>query len=60
MPDLNLTLSETEALLSIVANDMEMCGWDAPDYEDANLMEFYMNRAQAYAKIKEAIEGMEK
>lgn len=56
--DMYLTLDELETLLSIVSNEMEMCSFDAPDYTDVSLMEYYTNRATAYAKIKETLEGL--
>jgi hypothetical protein len=57
--ELKLTYSQIRMLKEMVANDMEMSTWgmDAPDYEDIDTMEYYLNRAVVYRTIRDLLKS---
>lgn len=52
---LYLTKGQWETMLDIIKTDMEQSGWDAPDYTDEDLMQYYKDRAVLYNTINELL-----
>ena len=55
MTKLELYTSELLMLKDLLENDMEQTSWGEVEYDDVDLMQFYLDRAKVLAKIKEEI-----
>lgn len=52
---LYLTRDLWHTMLEIINQDVEMSGFDIPDYKDEDLMQYYKDRAVLYNTIKELL-----
>jgi hypothetical protein len=55
--ELKLTYTQIRMLKEMAANDMEMSSMDAPDYEDIDAMEYYLDRAVVYRTIRDLLKS---
>ena len=55
--ELKLTYSQIRMLKEMATNDMEMSSMDAPDYEDIDTMQYYLDRAVVYRNIRDLIKS---
>ena len=56
MYTLEVTSNQLLMLKEIIDNDMEMSSYDAPDYTDIDVMQYYLDRCFVYHLIKEELE----
>ena len=56
MTKLELYTSELLMLKDLLENDMEQTSWGEVEYDDVDLMQFYLDRAKVLAKVKEEME----
>ena len=52
---LQLTGAELTVLREVLQSDMDLSGYDAPDYSDTELMKYYSDRAIIFEKVTEEI-----
>ena len=55
MTILELSTNELLMLKDLLENDMEQTSWGEVEYDDVDLMQFYLDRAKVLAKVKEEI-----
>jgi len=55
MTKLELYTSELLMLKEMIENDMEIGSWGEADYDDVDLMQYYLDRAKVLAKVKEEL-----
>ena len=55
MTNLELNTNELLMLKEMIENDMEIGSWGEADYDDVDLMQYYLDRAKVLAKVKEEI-----
>jgi len=55
MDKLELYTSEMLMLKDLLKNDMEQTSWGEVEYEDVELMQYYLDRAKVLAKIEELL-----
>ena len=53
---INLTPEQAELALRIVSNDIEMSEFGAPDYSDADTMQYYLDRAVLFELLSSTID----
>jgi len=59
MTKLELYTSELLMLKDLLENDMEQTSWgevEGVEYDDVDLMQYYLDRAKVLAKVKEELE----
>ena len=56
MTKLELYTSELLMLKDLLENDMEQTSWGEVEYDDVDLMQYYLDRAKVLAKVKEELE----
>jgi hypothetical protein len=56
MTKLELSTNELLMLKEMIENDMEIGSWGEADYDDVDLMQYYLDRAKVLAKVKEELE----
>ena len=55
MTKLELSTDELLMLKEMIENDMEIGSWGEADYDDVDLMQYYLDRAKVLAKVKEEL-----
>ena len=55
MDKLELYTSELLMLKDIIEGDMETTSWGEVDYADVEVMQFYLDRAKVFEKLKRII-----
>ncbi len=55
MTKLELYTSELLMLKDLLEGDMEQTSWGEADYDDVDLMQYYLDRAKVLAKIREEL-----
>ena len=55
MTNLELSTNELLMLKEMIENDMEIGSWGEADYDDVDLMQYYLDRAKVLAKVKEEL-----
>ena len=55
MDKLELYTSELLMLKDLLKNDMEQTSWSEVEYDDVELMQYYLDRAKVLAKVDELI-----
>ena len=55
MTKLELYTSELLMLKSLLQVDMEQTSWGEVEYDDVDLMQYYLDRAKVLAKVKEEL-----
>ena len=55
MDKLELYTSELLMLKDLLEGDMESTSWSEVEYDDVDLMQFYLDRAKVLVKVKELI-----
>jgi len=53
MTNLELSTNELLMLKEMIENDMEIGSWGEADYDDVDLMQYYLDRAKVLVKVKE-------
>ena len=53
---MELTRPQLLMLKEMIETDMDMHSFDAPEYTDIDLMQYYLHRATVYRLIKEELE----
>jgi hypothetical protein len=51
MINLALNMGELSALKDLLESDMEKTSWNDVEYDDVDLMEFYLHRARIYQAV---------
>ena len=59
MPNVYLTPDELKAIKLVIESDIEVSGFDVPDYEDIYLMKYHLHRAEALEKVTYYLENEE-
>jgi len=55
MTNLELNINELLMLKEMIENDMEIGSWGEADYDDVDLMQYYLDRAKVLLKIREEL-----
>ena len=55
MTNLELSTNELLMLKDLLESDMEQTSWGEVEYDDVDLMQFYLDRAKVLAKVKEEL-----
>ena len=55
MDKLELYTSELLMLKEVIEADMQTSGWSECDYDDVDLMKYYLDRAKVLVKVKELL-----
>ena len=55
MTKLELYTSELLMLKDLLENDMEQTSWGEVEYDDVDLMQFYLDRAKVLTKVREEL-----
>ena len=55
MDKLELYTSELLMLKDLLEGDMESTSWSEVEYDDVDLIQFYLDRAKVLVKVKELI-----
>ena len=55
MDKLELYTSELLMLKDLLKNDMEQTSWSEVEYDDVELMQFYLDRAKVLVKVQELL-----
>jgi len=55
MANLELSANELLMLKEMIENDMELGSWGEADYDDVDLMQYYLDRATVLVKVKEEL-----
>jgi hypothetical protein len=55
MDKLELYTSELLMLKDLLKNDMEQTSWGEVEYDDVELMQYYLDRAKVLAKVEEVL-----
>ena len=55
MDKLELYTSELLMLKDLLESDMESTSWSEVEYDDVDLMQYYLDRAKVLVKVKELI-----
>ena len=55
MDKLELYTSELLMLKDLLEGDMESTSWSEVEYDDVDLMQYYLDRAKVLVKVKELI-----
>ncbi len=52
MPNLELNRNELLMLKDVIENDIQMSSCGISDYDNVDLMQYYLDRAKVLAKVK--------
>ena len=55
MTNLELSANELLMLKEMIENDMELGSWGEADYDDVDLMQYYLDRATVLKKVREEL-----
>ena len=55
MTKLELYTSELLMLKDVLKSDMDSSGWSEVDYDDVDLMQYYLDRAKVLVKVEELL-----
>jgi len=55
MTNLELNINELLMLKDLLENDMEQTSWGEVEYDDVDLMQFYLDRAKVLLQIREEL-----
>ena len=55
MTNLELNINELLMLKDMIENDMEIGSWGEAEYDDVDLMQYYLDRAKVLAKVREEL-----
>jgi len=55
MTNLELSTNELLMLKSLLQVDMEQTSWGDVEYDDVDLMQYYLDRAKVLAKVREEL-----
>jgi hypothetical protein len=55
MDKLELYTSELLMLKDLIESDMEQTAWGGGEYDNVNIMQYYLDRAKVLVKVKELI-----
>jgi hypothetical protein len=55
MTNLELSANELLMLKEMIENDMEIGSWGEADYDDVDLMQYYLDRATVLVKVREEL-----
>lgn len=55
MNNLKLNTSQLLMLKDVLKSDMDSSGWSEVDYDDVDLMQYYLDRAKVLVKVEELI-----
>ena len=55
MTKLELSTDELLMLKEMIENDMEIGSWGEADYDDVDLMQYYLDRAKVLVKVQEEL-----
>ena len=55
MTKLELSANELLMLKEMIETDMEMGSWGEAEYDDVNLMQYYLDRATVLMKVREEL-----
>ena len=55
MTKLELNINELLMLKDLLENDMEQTSWGEVEYDDVDLMQFYLDRAKVLLQIREEL-----
>ena len=55
MTKLELSTNELLMLKEMIENDMEIGSWGEADYDDVDLMQYYLDRAKVLVKVREEL-----
>ncbi len=55
MTNLELSTNELLMLKEMIETDMEMGSWGEAEYDDVNLMQYYLDRATVLMKVREEL-----
>ena len=55
MNNLKLNTSQMLMLKDVLKSDMDTSGWSEVDYDDVDLMQYYLDRAKVLVKVEELI-----
>ena len=55
MTNLELNINELLMLKEMIENDMEQTSWGEVEYDDVDLMQFYLDRAKVLLQIREEL-----
>tara|TARA_R100000951_G_scaffold56621_1_gene47541 strand:- start:594 stop:767 length:174 start_codon:yes stop_codon:yes gene_type:complete len=55
MTKLELYTSELLMLKALLENDMEQTSWGDVEYDDVDLMQYYLDRAKVLEKVQEEL-----
>ncbi len=55
MTNLELSTNELLMLKDLLESDMEQTSWGEVEYDDVDLMQYYLDRAKVLAKVKEEL-----
>ena len=55
MTKLELSTNELLMLKDMIENDMELGSWGEADYDDVELMQYYLDRATVLVKVREEL-----
>ena len=55
MTNLELNINELLMLKDLLEGDMEQTSWGEVEYDDVDLMQYYLDRAKVLAKVKEEL-----
>ena len=56
MTNLELSTDELLMLKDLLEGDMKQTSWGDVEYDDVDLMQYYLDRAKVLAKVKEELE----
>ena len=55
MTNLELNINELLMLKDLLENDMEQTSWGEVEYDDVDLMQYYLDRATVLRKVREEL-----
>ena len=55
MNNLKLNTSQLLMLKDVLKSDMDSSGWSEVDYDDVDLMQYYLDRAKVLVKVQELL-----
>ena len=55
MPNLELSTNELLMLKDLLEGDMEQTSWGDVEYDDVELMQYYLDRATVLKKVREKL-----
>jgi len=55
MTNLELNINELLMLKEMIENDMEQTSWGEVEYDDVDLMQYYLDRAKVLLQIREEL-----